>query len=150
VHQTGSDDRERVAAAYAEHGMQVTVVDFESNMPTRYHWADLAICRAGSQTLAELALASLPALLIPYPFAADDHQTVNAREVEVAGAARLLQGLGLAGERAELLFEAIASLVASPEALVAMSAAAQKRARPDAAQQIVDECARSLGASGGS
>ena len=150
VHQSGADDRARVAAAYADHGVHATVVDFEPNMPSRYRWADLAVCRAGALTVAELTLSGLPALLIPYPFAADDHQTANARELTLAGAAQLLQGLGLAGERAELLSDAIATLLASPETLVAMSAAALKRARPDAAQRIVDECAQSLGASGGS
>ena len=79
------------------------------------------------------------------PFAADDHQKANAREFELAGAAVLLQSLGLAGERAELLYEALAKLLASPETLVSMAAAALKRARPDAAQRIVDECADALG-----
>ena len=150
VHQSGADDRDRVAAAYVEHGVRATVVAFESNMPARYRWADLAICRAGALTVAELTLAGLPAVVIPYPFAADDHQTANARELELAGAAQLLQSLGLAGEHAELLFEAIATLLASPQTLVAMSAAALKRARPDAARRIVDECAHSLGSDGGS
>ncbi len=144
VHQTGAADRERVASAYADHDIHATVLDFEPDMPSRYRWADLAICRAGALTVAELALSGLPALLIPYPFAADDHQSANARELELAGAAQVLQSLGLAGERAELLHQALARLLATPETLVAMSAAALKRARPDAAQRIVDECAEEL------
>ena len=144
VHQSGSADRSRVAAAYADHGIDATVLDFEPDMPARYRWADIAICRAGALTVAELALAGLPAVLIPYPFAADDHQRANARELELAGAAVLLQSLGRTGERAELLYEALAKLLASPENLVLMGAAALKRARPDAALRIVDECADAL------
>lgn len=144
VHQCGSADRDRVAAAYASHQMDATVLDFEPDMPSRYRWADLAVCRAGALTVAELALSGLPALLIPYPFAADDHQSANAKELELAGAAQVLQNLGLAGERAELLPQALARLLATPETLVAMSVAALKRARPDAALRIVDECAAEL------
>ena len=144
VHQSGSADRERVAAAYREHGVEATVLDFEPDMPSRYRWADIAICRAGALTVAELALAGLPALLVPYPYAADDHQSANARQLEVAGAARLLQSLGPAGERAELLAEALAELLSTPENLLVMSAAARKRARPDAALRIVNGCAEAL------
>ena len=81
-HQSGAADRERVQAAYEEAGIDAEVVDFEPGMPDRYRWADLAVCRAGAMTVAELALAGLPALLVPYPFAADDHQAANAKVVD--------------------------------------------------------------------
>ena len=145
VHQSGTADRERVASAYALHGVDATVLDFEPDMPSRYLWADIAICRAGALTVAELALAGLPALLIPYPFASDDHQSANAEELAKVGAAQRIQGLGQAGEHAEVLYEALAKLLARPETLLVMSAAARGRARPDAALAIVDECAKALG-----
>ena len=142
-HQAGEADQERVARAYSEAGVDGEVVAFESDMPSRYSWADLAVCRAGALTLAELALAGLPALLVPYPHAADDHQTANARELEAAGAARLLSGLdedpggSLAGAALELL--------GNPEALRAMSDCARRWARGEASREIVEACAGMLG-----
>jgi UDP-N-acetylglucosamine--N-acetylmuramyl-(pentapeptide) pyrophosphoryl-undecaprenol N-acetylglucosamine transferase len=89
-HQSGEADRAAVETRYAELGLPAEVVAFEHDMPKRYEWADLAICRAGALTVAELALAGMPALLVPYPFAADDHQSANARALEESGAARRL------------------------------------------------------------
>jgi UDP-N-acetylglucosamine--N-acetylmuramyl-(pentapeptide) pyrophosphoryl-undecaprenol N-acetylglucosamine transferase len=145
VHQTGDADRERVAAAYAEAGIPAEVVAFEPDMPSRYRWADVAICRAGALTVAELALAALPALLVPYPYAADDHQTANARALVDAGAARLLDSRALSGER---IVEAVAALFAAPDTLREMSDRAAKLARPDAADRVVAECAALLDAEG--
>jgi UDP-N-acetylglucosamine--N-acetylmuramyl-(pentapeptide) pyrophosphoryl-undecaprenol N-acetylglucosamine transferase len=137
-HQTGEADRERVAAAYAEAGLRAEVAAFEPEMPRRYRWADVALCRAGALTVAELCLAALPSLLVPYPHAADDHQRANAQALVRVGAARLLDpatlsGTQVAGELRELL--------AAPGELARMSAAASKRAQPQAAEQIVAECA---------
>ncbi len=137
-HQTGEADRERVAGAYAAAGIRAQVVAFEPAMPVRYRWADLAVCRSGALTVAELSLAGLPALLVPYPYAADDHQTANARALAEAGAAQLLDSRAL-GE-AEL-GRRIAELFRAPQQLRAMSASAAKLARPDAAERIVEECA---------
>lgn len=137
-HQTGTADRDRVAHAYAAAGITAEVVAFEPEMPRRYQWADLAICRAGALTVAELAMAALPALLVPYPHAADDHQTANARALTDAGAARVLDPRTLSGDR---IVETLASLTAAPETLREMSDRAAKRARPDAAERIVAECA---------
>jgi len=144
-HQTGETDRERVAAAYAKAGMQAEVVAFERDMPARYGWADLALCRAGALTVAELALAGLPALLVPYPYAADDHQLANARSLERAGAARVLAARPLpASDVAKALCEAFDD----PAALVAMGARAAALGRPEAAERIVETCAELLGGSG--
>jgi UDP-N-acetylglucosamine--N-acetylmuramyl-(pentapeptide) pyrophosphoryl-undecaprenol N-acetylglucosamine transferase len=137
-HQTGDSDRERVAAAYAAAGVAARVVAFERDMPTRYAEHDLAVCRSGALTVAELAMAGLPALLVPYPHAADDHQSANARAAAEAGAAIVLPSRPLA--TADLL-RALANLAARPEQLAAMSAAAARRARPDAAARIVAACA---------
>ena len=110
-HQTGETDRVAVAARYAELGIQAEVVAFERDMPKRYAWADLAICRAGALTVAELALAGMPALVVPYPFAADDHQTANARALEEAGAARRIPAQPL---DVHALAQTIAELVTTP------------------------------------
>jgi UDP-N-acetylglucosamine--N-acetylmuramyl-(pentapeptide) pyrophosphoryl-undecaprenol N-acetylglucosamine transferase len=145
-HQTGAADRERVQAAYAGAGLDAEVVDFERDMPRRYSESDLALCRAGGLTVGELTMAGLPALLVPYPFAADDHQTANARALVEAGAARLLPSRPLTGADVAQSLEA---LLASPETLRAMSAAASKLARPDAAERIVESCAALLDAEKG-
>jgi UDP-N-acetylglucosamine--N-acetylmuramyl-(pentapeptide) pyrophosphoryl-undecaprenol N-acetylglucosamine transferase len=137
VHQTGEADRERVAAAYAATRLRAEVLAFEPEMPRRYREADLALCRAGALTVAELALAGLPALLVPYPFAADDHQAANARALAAVGAARLLPARELEPER---LLRELAELAAHPETLQAMGLEAAKLARPDAAERIVDAC----------
>jgi UDP-N-acetylglucosamine--N-acetylmuramyl-(pentapeptide) pyrophosphoryl-undecaprenol N-acetylglucosamine transferase len=137
-HQTGEADRERVAGAYAAAGIDARVVAFERDMPARYAESDLALCRSGALTVAELAMAGLPALLVPYPFAADDHQSANARAAAEAGAAIVLPSRPL---EADDLLRTLAELAAHPEQLVAMSAAAARLARPDAAARIVATCA---------
>jgi UDP-N-acetylglucosamine--N-acetylmuramyl-(pentapeptide) pyrophosphoryl-undecaprenol N-acetylglucosamine transferase len=141
VHQTGAADRERVAAAYAEAGLDAEIVDFEADMPARYRWADLALCRSGALTVAELAMAGLPAVFVPYPYAADDHQAANAQALAAAGAARVLDGRSLTPER---LATALRELFAEPSVLLSMSGAAAKLARPDAAEEILAECAALL------
>jgi len=136
-HQTGEADRETVSSRYAELGIPADVVAFEVDMPKRYRWADLAICRAGALTVAELALAGMPALLVPYTFAADDHQTANARALETAGAARCLKGNPL--DPASLA-QNVAEFVTSPGRLLRMREAATRLARPNAAKEIIDHC----------
>lgn len=140
-HQTGEADRASVEARYAELGLPAEVVAFERDMPKRYAWADLAICRAGALTVAELALAGMPALLVPYPFAADDHQSANARALEEAGAARRLDARPLDENQ---LAQAVAELVTTPGRLVLMREAAERLARPNAAKDIVEYCAARL------
>jgi len=136
-HQTGEADRERVAAAYREAGVDANVVAFEPEMPNRYRWADLAVSRAGALTVAELALAALPSLLIPYPFAADDHQSANAQELARAGAARRIVSRPL---DVAALGDSLIELLERPALLESMSEAAGKLARPEAARNIVAEC----------
>lgn len=139
-HQTGAADRERVAQAYAAAGWRAEVVDFDAALASRYQWADVALCRAGALTVAELAMAGLPALLVPYPHAADDHQRANARALEEAGAGRLLDPATFDGK---MLAGALAALLERPEALLEMGRRAQALARPDAAARIV-EASRAL------
>lgn len=145
VHQTGESDRERVAAAYAAAGVRATVVAFERDMASRYRAADLVISRAGAMTLAELALAGRPALLVPLTHTGGGEQLENARERERAGAALVLDPARDAGEA---LFEALEKLLADPARLAAMAAAAARLARPDAAERILAACRALLGPDG--
>ena len=136
-HQTGPADRERIAEAYRRAGFRAEVVDFEPALPARYQWADVALCRAGALTVAELALAGLPSLLVPYPHAADDHQRANARALEASGAGRLLDPADFDGKQ---LASALGSLLEQPDTLLEMGRRARELARPQAARQIVGTC----------
>ena len=140
-HQTGETDRSAVTARYAELGIDAEVVAFERDMPKRYAWADLAICRAGALTVAELALAGMPALVVPYPYAADDHQTANARALEEAGAARRIPAQPL---DVNALAQTIAELVTTPGRLLLMRQASVRLARPRAATDIIERCVARL------
>lgn len=95
--------------------------------------ADLTICRAGAGTLSELALKGVPAILIPYPFAADDHQTVNAQSMVDQGAALVIADHTLSGD---LLCQRVLDLKSNPEQLNRMASAMSQLARPDAADRI--------------
>src|SRR4029450_2645999 len=97
--------------------------------------ADLVVCRSGATTIAELTASARPAIFIPLPTAADDHQRVNAEVVTSAGAAEMIQQHQLTGDR---LAERIAALAADEAARQSMSEAAHRLAHPDAASVIVD------------
>jgi UDP-N-acetylglucosamine--N-acetylmuramyl-(pentapeptide) pyrophosphoryl-undecaprenol N-acetylglucosamine transferase len=135
VHQTGDEDAAAAAAAYVSYPGSHEVRAFLDDMPDRLAAADLAVCRAGATTLAELAAAGRPAILVPYPFAADDHQRLNAEAVEEAGAAVVILDRELDGDR---LAAAVAGLAADPARRAAMADAARRLARPDAASRIAD------------
>jgi UDP-N-acetylglucosamine--N-acetylmuramyl-(pentapeptide) pyrophosphoryl-undecaprenol N-acetylglucosamine transferase len=136
VHQTGSDESDSMAAAYARHPrLEHEVRPFLDDMPARLAAADLALCRAGATTLAELAAAGRPAVLVPFPFAADDHQRLNAEAVESAGAAVVVRDADLDGRR---IAEIVAELAADPERRRRMGEAARRLARLDAAERIAD------------
>jgi UDP-N-acetylglucosamine--N-acetylmuramyl-(pentapeptide) pyrophosphoryl-undecaprenol N-acetylglucosamine transferase len=136
-HQAGERTFEVARQAYAEQGVEAEVTAFIDDMAAAYGWADLVICRAGALTVAELAAAGLPALLIPYPYAVDDHQVGNARFFVDAGAARMIlqRELTPAGLAAEL-----APLLADPAGRLTMAEAARRQARPDAAERIATTC----------
>ncbi|MFY9397796.1 MAG: undecaprenyldiphospho-muramoylpentapeptide beta-N-acetylglucosaminyltransferase [Desulfomonilia bacterium] len=99
IHQTGRQDRDRIRAAYRELGIQARVEDFIDDMPSVYRRAALAVCRCGGLTLAELSVMGIPAIMVPYPHAADDHQTANARYVEAAGGGWIIPDENLSPER---------------------------------------------------
>lgn len=136
VHQTGPDDLAGVARAYDRDARGTFEVRaFLDDMPERLAAADLVVCRAGATTLSELAAAGRPAILVPFPFAADDHQRLNAQAVQDAGAAVVVRDGDLSGVR---LAEAVASLAANPERRRRMAEAARRLARIDAAERIAD------------
>ena len=137
VHQTGSADLERIQEYYRTLGLaqKVVVKAFIEDMATAYAEADIVVARAGALTLAELAIAGRPAILIPLPTAADDHQRKNAAQFANAGAALVLEQGRASGEE---LAAAIAGLARDRAKRANMGAAMRGLARPQAAQAIVD------------
>jgi UDP-N-acetylglucosamine--N-acetylmuramyl-(pentapeptide) pyrophosphoryl-undecaprenol N-acetylglucosamine transferase len=137
VHQTGPEEVDAVRAAYAAipalSGARVAA--FLDDMPAALADADLVVARAGATTLAELAAGGRPAVLVPYPHAADDHQRLNAEAVAEAGAALSILDRELTGTR---LAETVAELAADPARRARMAAAARSLAHPDAAARIAD------------
>ncbi len=142
VHQTGPHDEDDVKAAYSRTGVSGEVKAFFHDMGRRYLGADLIICRAGATTAAEVTAVGKPAIFIPFPFAADDHQTLNARSLATIGAAELIHQKDLDGP---MLAERIPYYADHPEAREAMAAEARKYGRPHAARDIVDDCYRLMG-----
>jgi UDP-N-acetylglucosamine--N-acetylmuramyl-(pentapeptide) pyrophosphoryl-undecaprenol N-acetylglucosamine transferase len=138
THQTGKADFEEIHAAYlaASWGEQhANVTKYIDDMVAAFTNVDLVICRAGATTSAELVAAGKASLMIPFPFAADDHQRKNAEALEAAGAAKMILQQELSGKR---LAEEIAKLVREPERITAMEQAARKLAPADAAAAVVD------------
>jgi len=137
VHQTGVADRERLRQVYEDVGVPAEVHAFIDDMGTAYARADLVLCRAGATTVAELTAVGKAAILVPYPFAADDHQRANAAVLADHGAGVLILDEELTGER---LAEAVISLASDRERLAEMEAAARGLAVPDAAERVVRVC----------
>jgi UDP-N-acetylglucosamine--N-acetylmuramyl-(pentapeptide) pyrophosphoryl-undecaprenol N-acetylglucosamine transferase len=143
VHQSGETEREAVAAAYRGAGLSAEIAGFFNAMGERYGAADLVIARAGAGTIAEIAANGRPAILIPFPHAAGDHQRVNARWLADRGGALIIeeQAPDAPGE----LARAIAALAGDRERLRAMAQASAAAGVRNAAARIVDECRRMLG-----
>jgi UDP-N-acetylglucosamine--N-acetylmuramyl-(pentapeptide) pyrophosphoryl-undecaprenol N-acetylglucosamine transferase len=135
VHQTGAADRDAVSAAYRASAVESRVDAFIEQMGNAYCRADLMIGRSGATTLAELAVAGLPALFVPYPFAADGHQAANARALVEAGAALEFDQTTLTPET---LVREVTELLRAPERLRAMSDAMRDWGKPRAAAAVVD------------
>ena len=136
-HQCGAKFAEAARAAYARAGVDANVEPFIDDMAAAYAWADLVVCRAGALTLAELAAAGVGSVLVPFPFAVDDHQTANARAWVNAGAALLLPESEASAERLAAL---LGDLLGDRTRLLAMAQAARTLAKPDAAARIADAC----------
>lgn len=135
-HQAGATDFEKIKNFYAEKNITATVQSFFDNMNEMYAHAHLVVCRAGAGTLTELALSGRPSILVPYPFAADDHQTKNAQVFVKAKAAWMFSQNELGPSELAGLIE---SLYNEPEKLVQCSENARGLARPDAQKMIVDD-----------
>lgn len=135
LHQTGKKHFETVRQLYTEAGVNADIRAFLDDMATQYANADVVICRAGALTIAELAAAGVASVLIPFPFAVDDHQTHNARFLSEQGAAVLLPQKELNAEKlAQLLREM------TREKLSVMAQAARKLAKPEATQAVAKIC----------
>jgi UDP-N-acetylglucosamine--N-acetylmuramyl-(pentapeptide) pyrophosphoryl-undecaprenol N-acetylglucosamine transferase len=135
THQTGKADLEAVKAAYAKAGLTADVREFIDDMAAAYLDADLVVCRAGATTLAELTICKKASLLVPFPYATDDHQAVNARALVDAGAAKMFREAELTGA---LLASEIRALKDDGKRLVAMEKAAGNLGQPEAAREIAD------------
>ncbi|MBW8305413.1 MAG: undecaprenyldiphospho-muramoylpentapeptide beta-N-acetylglucosaminyltransferase [Thiobacillus sp.] len=135
VHQSGRLHLDALRANYAAAGVEAEVRDYIEDMAAAWRDCDFAICRAGAMTVAELACAGVPAVLVPFPSAVDDHQTGNAEFLADAGAAWLIQQKDLSAEK-------LAALIGGLDraTLAAMSDKAMKLARPDATQRVANIC----------
>jgi UDP-N-acetylglucosamine--N-acetylmuramyl-(pentapeptide) pyrophosphoryl-undecaprenol N-acetylglucosamine transferase len=137
VHQTGARDEEQVKQRYEEHGMKSDTRAFFKDMDRQYQNADLIICRAGATTVAEIAALGKGVIFIPFPFAADNHQILNAQSLVKAGAAEMIYEKDLSGKT---LAQRINHYARHPETLKRMEARCKALGRVDAAAMIVDDC----------
>lgn len=139
VHQTGERDWEAVRQAYEQAGIEAEVRPFIVDMASAYAASDLIICRAGATSLAEITVAGKASVLIPFPYAANDHQTENARAMVEAGAAAMIRENDLT---VETLYSLVESLLGDDKKLRGMEEKSKALGRPDAAARIVDACVR--------
>ena len=135
VQQARREDVLSVEGEYQNVGIRAQVSPFFDDMPQRMAAAHLVICRSGASTVSELAVIGRPAVLIPYPFATDDHQTANAGVLVKAGAAWLIQQRDLTAEKLSAL---LAGIFAEPGALAKAAEAAAALGKPDAAKRLAD------------
>jgi len=144
--QVRGDVLDEVAAVYRSCGVKAELAAFFDDMPKRLSEAHLAICRSGASTVAELGAAARPAILVPYPYATDDHQTANARALVEAGGGWLMPEAALTPE---VLAERIGSLFSTPALLARAAQCAATFARLDAARRLADLVCGETGANGG-
>ena len=139
IHQTGLKELEGVQAGYAKAGVAAEVSAFIDDMPAAFSRADLIVCRSGASTVAEITAAGKTAIFVPFPRAADDHQTKNAQALANANAAILMPQSELTPEK---LADEIVRLFSNRQQLAAMSEAARKLSHADAAGQIASIAAK--------
>ena len=142
IHQTGEKDYAPAQAVYLRAMISAEVSPFIDDMPRAFARADLLVCRSGASTVAEITAVGKPAIFIPLPTAADDHQTQNARTLANGDAARLLPQSELSADR---LVDEIAALLHDRSRLTTMSEAARRFAHPGAAAKIAALAARAAG-----
>jgi UDP-N-acetylglucosamine--N-acetylmuramyl-(pentapeptide) pyrophosphoryl-undecaprenol N-acetylglucosamine transferase len=142
VHQCGSNELEEMRQAFAASGLEGEVMPFIADMPAAFGEADLVVSRSGAGAVSELAAAGKPSILVPFPFAANDHQMRNAEAIERGGAARLVRDAEMNGQR---LYTLVRELAETEGALERMGAVARQFAHPGAARraaEILEEVAR--------
>ena len=139
IHLTGKDDEQNVRATYERDGITAYVAAFHHRMQEAYSAADFVIARSGAASLCELAYFGLPSLLIPYPSAAEDHQTLNARIFTRAGAAVSLKENEATGD---FLAKIVLEIMSAPSKLASMAAEARQLAPDDAASLLVETIER--------
>jgi UDP-N-acetylglucosamine--N-acetylmuramyl-(pentapeptide) pyrophosphoryl-undecaprenol N-acetylglucosamine transferase len=137
IHQTGAADEQVVKKAYQHSNVQARVQSFFRHMAPLYKQADLIICRAGATTVAEVTAMGKAVIFIPFPFAADNHQALNADTLAREGAAEMILEKDLS---ARGLGQKIEYYASHPQTLAVMAAKAAQRGHPDAAKRIVDDC----------
>jgi len=133
LHQTGERDLAEIQSAYQHAGADGELSAFIQDMPSYFARADVVLCRSGASTVGEIAAAGKPAIFVPFPRAADDHQKVNAQALERAGAAVLLEEAQLTGTK---LTDVVDGLFKDPAKLQQMGAAARTLAHPKAAEDV--------------
>jgi UDP-N-acetylglucosamine--N-acetylmuramyl-(pentapeptide) pyrophosphoryl-undecaprenol N-acetylglucosamine transferase len=136
VHQTGEGQLQETEARYARHGLKVLAVTHIDEIASVLFASDLAVCRAGGSMLAELALAGIPGVLVPYPQAADNHQTANAKVFTAAGACRMIDETQQTGVLDAALARELQPLITDHHIREEMARSTQRLARPQAASQI--------------
>lgn len=136
-HQCGERHLKATEAEYKKFNLQADIMPFIDDMSVAYSWADIIICRAGALTIAELAACGVASILIPFPYAVDDHQTANAKYLSEEGAATLIQEAQLDVNK---LKECILKLVHAPEQLLVMANKARSLAKPNATELVADLC----------
>lgn len=137
-HQSGKNKLVQTQQAYAALDGDIQIVEFIEDMDQAYTWADLIICRAGAMTITEICNVGLASILVPYPYAVDDHQSANARYLSQANAAILIQQIELTPQR---LADELKQLIAGGrEQLLVMANRALDLARPQATAQVVQHC----------
>jgi len=139
-HQTGKNNYQQTLDIYKEFNVDAKVGAYIENMAEAYEWADVVICRAGAMTISELAIAGVASVLVPYPFAVDDHQTANARYLVNKNAAVLMPQSNLT---AESLKQVVLSF--SRDKVLKMSEAAQQFSKPQAAEKVAEMCMQAGG-----
>ena len=144
IHQTGERDYNDVVTSYLQAGFSAEVHKFIDDMPAFFGRADLILCRSGASTVAEIAAAGKPAVFVPFPLAADDHQRRNAEAMESAGAAVVIEETRL---DEVWLVDTICALLADPGRLAKMSEAARAMSHPEAAKDIAELAAKIAGIS---
>lgn len=143
MHQAGKGRKEETLGAYRTAGVDAEVSEFIEDMAAAYGWADIVICRAGALTVSEIAAAGVAAVLVPYPFAVDDHQTRNAEFLVEAGAAVLLPEAAISPES---LAKTLETLTTKRETLLSMAENGRSLAVPDSAARVAELCMEYLAA----